>query len=326
MLYNGLAAISDNFDVFVFDAYGVFWEGNGFYAGSREQMAELVRRGKQVIIVSNSSALGDSLYKSYTKRGLQKGRDYQYLISSGDLLRSRLQNADISFQNQPAPRRYYVLGHPHSSAFDGTVYERVATPEEADFVYVGVPYLYAADVAAYPQYQADFWPAQADAAGHITVWDTVNPAPFIEIIDRVAALALPVLNANPDFTAKEGHPLVANSPAVFVVRNGLITEMLRQRGLEVLEFGKPHRNIYDHVWQILRRDGITVDKRRTCMIGDTVRTDIKGAVNAGITPILCVETGVTAEEILRGNSVEKLCAAADIDVQQVIQIKSVGGE
>jgi predicted HAD superfamily phosphohydrolase YqeG len=33
------------------------------------------------------------------------------------------------------------------------------------------------------------------------------------------------------------------------------------------------------------------------MIGDTLRTDIKGAKNAGIKAILCTETGVTANEV-----------------------------
>jgi ribonucleotide monophosphatase NagD (HAD superfamily) len=61
------------------------------------------------------------------------------------------------------------------------------------------------------------------------------------------------------------------------------------------------------------------------MIGDTVRTDIKGGINAGIAPILCVETGVTAEAISGGQTVESLCAKENIDVKQVIQIKSVGG-
>ena len=61
------------------------------------------------------------------------------------------------------------------------------------------------------------------------------------------------------------------------------------------------------------------------MVGDTVRTDVKGGVNAGIVPILCVETGVTAEEICKGKTVEKLCIEQNIDVKQIIQIKSVGG-
>ena len=65
MIYNNLSEIADLFEVFIFDAYGVFWEGNGFYAGSREMMADLVAKGKTVAVVSNSSALSSDLIASY---------------------------------------------------------------------------------------------------------------------------------------------------------------------------------------------------------------------------------------------------------------------
>ena len=67
-------------------------------------------------------------------------------------------------------------------------------------------------------------------------------------------------------------------------------------------------------------------KSKICMIGDTVRTDVKGAVNSGIVPVLCVETGVTALELSKGNTVKNLCENENIDVQQVIEINSVGGK
>ena len=68
------------------------------------------------------------------------------------------------------------------------------------------------------------------------------------------------------------------------------------------------------------------DKAKICMIGDTVRTDIKGAVNSGVVPVLCVQTGVTALELSKGNTVKNLCESENIDVQQIIEINSVGGE
>ena len=84
MIYNGLSDIADKFDLFLFDAYGVFWEGNGFYQNSRETMAELVRQGKQVVVISNTTMLQNDIVASYTKRGLLPERDYNYIITSGD--------------------------------------------------------------------------------------------------------------------------------------------------------------------------------------------------------------------------------------------------
>ncbi|MBR1600411.1 MAG: HAD hydrolase-like protein, partial [Alphaproteobacteria bacterium] len=313
-------------DLFLFDAYGVFWEGNGFYKSSRETMEQLVCMGKTVAIISNTTMLQKDIITSYTKRGLLQNRDYNYIVTSGDLLRSHLLMGNIKFECCPNPLKYYVIGLEHKKAFKDSKYTITENLKEADFVYCGVPFLFAEDVAKYPQYQDQYWPVKNDESNGVKMWDTLTLEPFKEIVDEAVYLHKPVLNANPDFTAKEGHPLIPDAPAVFVVRNGTIAEMFRQRGAEVLEFGKPHRNIYDYTFKVLQEKGVQLDKSRTCMVGDTVRTDIKGGINAGITPILCVETGVTAEEILNGKSVESLCKIENIDVNQIIQIKSVGGK
>lgn len=325
MIYNNLRAVADFFDIFIFDAYGVFWEGNGFYIGSREVMADLVQQGKTVVVVSNSTALGLDLMASYEKRGLKKDIHYQYLISSGDLLRQRLLSGNITFSSCAQPQKYYVIGKPHDKAFLNTKYQQVEALDEADFVYIGVPFMFAADVAQYPQYQSEYWPVKQDDSGKVTVWDTLTAAPFEKITDEIVRRGLPSLNANPDWTAKEGHPLVPHSESVFVVRNGSIAEMIRRKGGEVHEFGKPHANIYAFVFDILQKDGIVADKKSVCMIGDTVRTDVKGAINVGIQPILCIETGVTAQAVAAGCSVAQLCQQENVDVRQVMQIKSVGG-
>lgn len=325
-MYECLKDITDKYDLFLFDAYGVFWEGNGFYHNSRETMEQLVNMGKTVVIISNTTLLQDDIVASYIKRGLLPKRDYSYIITSGDLLRSHLLKGDITFKSCPDPLKYYVIGLPHHKAFADSKYILVDKLEEADFVYCGVPFMFEDDVKKYPQYNEQYWPVKKDENGKVEMWDTLTPEPFNEIVEKAVALHKPALNANPDFTAKEGHPLVQGSSAVFVVRNGTLAEMFRERGAEVLEFGKPHANIYEYTFDILKSKGIVFDKLRTCMVGDTVRTDIKGAVNAGVSPILCVETGVTAEEILNGNSVESLCKKENIDVNRIIQIKSIGGK
>ncbi len=325
-MYNSLAEINDNYDLFLFDAYGVFWEGSGFYQNSRETMRELVNKGKNVVIISNTTALCADMVKSYEKRGISYGKDYNFFISSGDLLRKSLKEKSLAFVNNKNPKKYFVIGQPHSKAFADTDYEEVKTIDEADFVYCGIPFVFAEDIAKYPHLVSQFLPAKNDATGNITIWDTLTAEPFEDIVNQAIKSGLPALNANPDFTAKEGHPLVPELPAQFVVRNGTIAEMLRKGGAEVLEFGKPHKNIYDYAFNLLQNAGIKIDKSRTCMIGDTIRTDIKGAINIGIAPILCVETGVTAEEISRGNTLENLCKKENIALEQVIQIKSVGGK
>ena len=49
--------IKDDFDVFVFDIYGVIWDGKKVIAGFDEVMKILTQSGKRVVIMSNSTAL-----------------------------------------------------------------------------------------------------------------------------------------------------------------------------------------------------------------------------------------------------------------------------
>lgn len=322
MIYSSLSEIADKFEVFLFDAYGVFWNGGGFYKNSKEIMQKLVAEGKTVVVVSNATLLHDDIVASYQRKNLLEGRDYTFMISSGEVLRFDLSRKKISFSGN----NFYTIGAKHEKMFAGTMYKPVENLDEADFVFCGVPFLTAEDIAKYPQYKNCFLPAKTDEKGNIVFWDSTIAEPFEKIVNEISKLKLPALNANPDYLAQEGHPLAKEKAPQFVVRNGTIAEMLRQCDNKVIEYGKPHTNIYDYVFAKLQKIGRMADKAKICMVGDTVRTDIKGAVNSGIVPILCVQTGVTALELSKGNTVKNLCESENIDVQQIIEINSVGGE
>ncbi len=322
MIYNSLLEIADKFEVFLFDAYGVFWNGSGFYKNSKETMQKLVAEGKTVVVVSNATLLHDDMVTSYQRKNLLEGRDYNFMVSSGEVLRQDLINKKLNFIGN----KFYTIGAKHEKMFAGTIYQSVENLNDADFVFCGVPFLTAEDIAKYPKCKDCFLPAKADENGDIVFWDSTIAEPFEKIVNEVSKLKLPALNANPDYLAQEGHPLAKEKTPQFVVRNGTIAEMLRQMDNDVIEYGKPHANIYDYVFAKLQKIGKMTDKTKICMIGDTVRTDIKGAVNSGIVPILCVQTGVTALELSKGNTVKNLCESENIDVQQIIEINSVGGE
>ena len=325
MIYEKLSDISYMYDTFIFDAYGVFWDGRGFYQGCLEAMEDLVQQGKTVVILSNSTSLSEDLHKKYAPNGLIPYKHYNYMISSGDLLAEQIQHKNISFSACQHPKTFYVIGEPHTKIFADSAYKQVNELSDADFVYIGVPYIYPETYRQYPQYTDQFLPVMLDEHKQPILWDTLVTAPFSEIVKKIAYLRIPALNANPDFTAQEGHPLISKTESSFVIRNGSIAEMLRNRGVEVLEYGKPHKNLYDYVFKTINNDGIKFNKERTCMIGDTIRTDIKGALISHISPILCLDTGVTSQDIALGLSVEEICCRENVDFNRIIQIHSVGG-
>lgn len=71
-----LSSISDRFDVFLLDAFGVLNVGETVIPGAPESVAELKRRGKRVLVVSNAASVGtNDLLKKYISLGFDFSRE-----------------------------------------------------------------------------------------------------------------------------------------------------------------------------------------------------------------------------------------------------------
>lgn len=312
-IYRHLEELEDRFDCFIFDAYGVFYDGAKFYDGVLDYMAHLVQTGKQVVVLSNSSQIAAESMESYRKKGLLFQTHYTHFVTSGQVCREAVEQGKLPLIG----RRYFMIGQT-ARLFDGLdSYTRVLEPEEADFVFITVPYLTHSEVKNYADADKDCLPAKADEKGNVLYWDSVSIRPFLPIIERCAKLGLPALSANPDFYASEKH--LDRAGVTFVVRNGLVAEYYRRAGGRVVEYGKPHKAVYDYVFQKTGQ----MASLRTAMIGDTVRTDICGAVQAGIAPVLCVETGVTADALAHGQTLETLIKESNLTQNQLYFIRRV---
>ena len=98
-----------------------------------------------------------------------------------------------------------------------------------------------------------------------------------------------MLCANPDVVVERGDRLVYCA--------GALADSTRALGGEVLYAGKPHRPIYDLALDgspALR--GAAPARHRVLAIGDSVRTDLKGAHDLGV-DCLFVTAGIHAEEL-----------------------------
>ena len=98
-----------------------------------------------------------------------------------------------------------------------------------------------------------------------------------------------MLCGNPDLVVERGDKLVYCA--------GAIADLYRSLGGEVFYAGKPHRPIYD-----LALDRVTALRghppllNRVLAIGDSIRTDLAGATDAGL-DCLFVTAGIHAEEL-----------------------------
>jgi HAD superfamily hydrolase (TIGR01459 family) len=118
---------------------------------------------------------------------------------------------------------------------------------------------------------------------------TETPAHYADLIATMRARNLLMVCANPDIVVERGDHLVYCA--------GAIADAYADVGGEVLYAGKPYRPIYEQALtaaQSLRPQPI--DRRRVLAIGDSIRTDLKGAAAFGI-DCLFVTAGIHAEEI-----------------------------
>jgi HAD superfamily hydrolase (TIGR01459 family) len=110
---------------------------------------------------------------------------------------------------------------------------------------------------------------------------------------------LTLVCANPDIVVERGDRLIYCA--------GAVAELYRELGGEVIFYGKPHRPIYERAMALAteRRGGPT-ELSRVLAIGDSVRTDLTGALGFGI-DLLFVTRGIHSEQF---EGIEQLDAAS----------------
>lgn len=119
--------------------------------------------------------------------------------------------------------------------------------------------------------------------------DAETPEDYSAMADAMRARDLFMICANPDVVVEQGDKLIYCA--------GAIADLYADRGGEVLYAGKPYRPIYDQALAAAcKARGADVPLDRVLAIGDSIRTDLRGASNLGI-DCLFVTSGIHAEEL-----------------------------
>ena len=116
-----------------------------------------------------------------------------------------------------------------------------------------------------------------------------TPEDYRDLIATMRARGLTMICANPDVVVERGEQLVYCA--------GAIADLYAAAGGDVIYAGKPYRPIYEQAMAVAERvSGRSVAPERVLAIGDSVRTDVKGAEAFGI-DCLFVTAGIHAEEL-----------------------------
>ena len=113
---------------------------------------------------------------------------------------------------------------------------------------------------------------------------------YREVLERARALRLPFVCANPD--------LVVDVGGRQFICAGAVADLYERMDGEVFWAGKPHANAYDAARAAAEAiRGAPVARHRILAVGDSLRTDLKGAEAAGIDAIF-VASGIHRDETM----------------------------
>ncbi|MBK5962493.1 HAD family hydrolase [Rhodoplanes elegans] len=119
--------------------------------------------------------------------------------------------------------------------------------------------------------------------------ETETPEDYRALATAMKARDLFMVCANPDRVVERGDRLVYCA--------GAVADLYESLGGAVMFTGKPYRPIYERALACAERlRGAAVPHGRILAVGDSVRTDLKGAVAFGV-DCLFVTAGIHAEEL-----------------------------
>lgn len=127
------------------------------------------------------------------------------------------------------------------------------------------------------------------------------------------ARRLPFFCANPDLVVQRGDQMIYCA--------GALAEVYERQGGEVVYLGKPHTPVYAFVADTLRElTGRDIPRTKWLAIGDGLKTDIAGAVQAGVDSLL-ITGGIHESELANADGTPDPAKIARIFAER--KLKSV---
>lgn len=210
----GISEVSDKYDGFILDLWGVIHDGEKPYPGVPECLKQLKAGGKQVCLLSNAPRRTDSVVEKLENMGVSRDL-YAHIMTSGEATWRALKSRDDAWYAKLGDKCYHLGPERDFSVLEGQDFSIVDTPAEADFV---------VNTGIY-----DFGDTMED---------------YEDTLQACHAAKLPMVCANPDLivvTARHGLALCAGS----------LAQRYEELGGEVSYHGKPHKGVYEACFELL---------------------------------------------------------------------------
>jgi len=240
----GISEISDKFDVYFIDLWGVIHNGVQCYPEALKVLEKLKEQNKKIVLISNAPRPA-AVVKVFLETIGLKSSCYDFLVTSGDITREY-----ISLNS--SKKNFYHLGPTRDIDLFKDLNVTLTSKEECEeIICTG---LVSDEEEKLQDYKI--------------------------LLDFFLNKKIPLICANPDEVVARGEKIVFCA--------GALANQYKQEGGVVRYFGKPYSEIYSFALKKIRAHKDFKDKKEinTLVIGDNIKTDIKGANLSNLDSVL----------------------------------------
>ncbi|KAH8793875.1 4-nitrophenylphosphatase-like protein [Hyaloscypha finlandica] len=259
----------DKFDVFLLDCDGVLWSGDHIFPGTVETLELLRSKGKQVVFVTNNSTKSRADYqKKLMSMGIPSSIDEIFASAYS----SAVYIARI-LKIPPPKNKVYVLGE---------------SGIETELKSEGIEFIGGTD----PSYRRDITPEDYKGIADGSLLDD-NVGIVLAGLDfhvnylklshayHYLARGAKFLATNTDSTLPSNHTFFPGAGSISI-------PLINMTGQQPTALGKPSQAMMDSI-----EGKFQFDRKRTCMVGDRLDTDIRFGIEGKLGGTLAVLTGVS---------------------------------
>jgi len=283
----GLSSIIDRYSIILLDQFGVLHDGNELHPGVAEFLAELRKKEKTTVILSNTSNRRATAAQRLEAMGV-RGQDPHLVMTSGECAYEWLRQKAAEKQTSPLKIAWITWQNSRQQDyFAGMEHDIEVVPVES----ADVLFFHGAEAIAVSA-------TERHAIPFITDGDVAHPA-LHHVLSNAAARRLPAVCANLDHTAVTPSREINFMP-------GLMKEAYERMGGHCVGFGKPHPEFFEAAIAAARvavaapatnPNPNPYQKLRVLHIGDSLSHDIAGAAAAGVDSVLVTADGVHREAL-----------------------------
>jgi len=259
---NNLGDLDDQFDMFLFDAFGVLNVGETVIDGAPERIKYLQAKDKLVYILTNAASYQKpALMRKFSKLGFNFGE--KNIVSSREILiehlndQTKISRDDIS--------QWGVIS-------TGGLED---LPRDLDYAIYNVGAQHA---------NTEFWQADAYIFLSTSQWTEADQLQFLTHLKKYPK---PIFVGNPDVVAPRETGITLE-PGYFA------HEIIDKTNCTVEFFGKPFGNAFSAAIKHAKNTKPDLSLPRCLMVGDTLHTDILGGAAAGMKTALITNYGTYA--------------------------------